>query len=256
MKLLFWGKSATDYLKEKKTDNKIVIKKFKLDLPSTFTQKGARQIFKSKTRNTANSLIATIDYFRNLYEHAHDRINVSLLMDTLTLKKSNMRFVVTVPTVWNDAQRSIMRNIAFEAGLISAFDNENKLLVINESLAATLYCEAEIAKHDDLVEGDRYIVCDAGGGTVDISAFIVTRSEASTSGRSRCQISTNSGEKCGSTYIDKAMEELLIDILYRPEIDSYSKEKKYCAYSYVANLMEQFNEEGGSKVLCISSMII
>ncbi|KAL9558415.1 hypothetical protein MBANPS3_000915 [Mucor bainieri] len=244
MELLHWGNAALDYIKKMK-GNEILLRKFKLNLPTTFSQRGAKQMFKNKRENiTAWSLIATIDYYKLLFAHAYDKIQFANSFLGINFSKDSIRFVITVPAVWNDTQRAIMRDIAYQAGLITQFDDDKKLQIINESLASTLYCEQELNDKVIFQEGDIYITCDAGGGTVDIAAFVVTKSHKS--GLSRCQISAESGDKCGSTYIDKAMEELLMNVLYDTESDCLSEEDESYAYNSVAKLMEQFTAEEGS----------
>lgn len=140
--------------------------------------------------------------------------------------KEKTRFVMTVPASWNEVQRKIMRNVAKKAGIISDKDHENRLLIINESLAATLYCERNWNKEgfknhlgktiQPLTPGDKYIVCDAGGGTVDLATFECTEGGADGSNDSfrRCQITADGGQKCGSTYLDENLKDLLFSVLF------------------------------------------
>ncbi|GAN05310.1 conserved hypothetical protein [Mucor ambiguus] len=245
MKLLRWGNAALDYIKEGMKGDELLLQKFKLNLPTTFSQRRARQMFANKEQNiTAQSLIATIDYYKILFSHAYDQIQRTRLLNGINYSKDDMRFIVTVPAVWNDTQRAIMRDIAYQAGLVSPLDDEGKLQIVNESLASTLYCEHEMKDKVVFQEGDIYITCDAGGGTVDIAAFVVTKSNKYESGLSRCQISADSGDKCGSTYIDRAMETLLKKVLYHPEIDHFTDEEKLRAHKNIALLMQQFSVKG------------
>lgn len=104
-------------------DGHKVMEKFKAELPSSISQKGTIH----RTRNTSQgellNMIATIDYFREIFDHTV-RIIINLAIDKEATRyirnvKENIRFVVTVPTQWNNVQRDIMRNVAREAGLIS-----------------------------------------------------------------------------------------------------------------------------------------
>ncbi|GAN05312.1 hypothetical protein MAM1_0087c04782 [Mucor ambiguus] len=157
-----------------------------------------------------------------------------------------------------------MRNVAISAGLISEKDHESRLTIINESLAATLYCEREVAKNKIPI-GNNYIVCDAGGGTVNVASFVATIPFEESKSFPRCQLTADTGERCGSTYLDERMKELLMRVLFRPNDVSvyhsdeqkeefgrlgfidYTDDERKELYIIVAELMKQFNEEGGFK---------
>lgn len=69
-------------------------------------------------------------------------------------------YVITVPAIWKDSAKSLTRQAAEHAGI-----PHSKLGLITEPDAAALYC-ATISTQVDLEDGDRFMVCDAGGGTV------------------------------------------------------------------------------------------
>jgi hypothetical protein len=121
-----------------------VMEKFKLDLPSSVAQKGAIHQTGNTSKKELLNMRATIDYIRQIYDHTVNTIqnDIGFIRES-KIEKEDIRYVMTVPAQWNDMQRAIMRNVAKEAGFISDEDHENRLLVINESLAATLYCERE-----------------------------------------------------------------------------------------------------------------
>jgi molecular chaperone DnaK (HSP70) len=146
--LLYWGREAFERIQNGEVEkDEIVMEKFKLNLPSSVTQKGATYQTGSSTKTDLLNMRATIDYFREIYDHTVSTIQREFeFIQELKIEKEDIRFVITVPAQWNDVQRAIMRNIAKEAGLISDQDHENRLLVIDESLAAALYCERKYIK--------------------------------------------------------------------------------------------------------------
>ena len=71
-----------------------------------------------------------------------------------------MSYIVTVPAIWSDGAKALTRQAAIRAGIPEA-----GLTLITEPEAAALFC-ATTCVEADLDAGDRFLVCDAGGGTV------------------------------------------------------------------------------------------
>ncbi|KAI9256386.1 hypothetical protein EDC94DRAFT_565454 [Helicostylum pulchrum] len=214
--LLHWGEAARRYIENGDLKSgEIVKERFKLELPSSVPQKGAIFITNNAKKTEHENMRATIDYFREIFDHTVSTIRKDS-GDFFLVEKENIRFVITVPTLWNDVQRDIMRTVAKEAGLITDEDNKNRLLIINDSVAAALYCEQRKTDDEKMIPGDRYIVCDAGGGTVSLAVYEFVESitgDPADSSR-RFQSTTGISEKCGSTFIDVKMRELLTLFCY------------------------------------------
>ncbi|KAI7875538.1 uncharacterized protein EV154DRAFT_76286 [Mucor mucedo] len=252
--LLHWGMSALNFIKSGQVkDGHRVIEKFKLQLPSSIAQKGAIHQTGNTSQHELLNMRATIDYFREIFDHTVNAMQNATMVQNVKIEKEDIRFVITVPAQWNDVQRAIMRNVAKEAGLISEEDHENRLLVINESLAATLYCERKpdakkvkegSAKNGLMGKDDKYMICDAGGGTVDLAVFESTGSgnEQDNDSFRRCQLTADSGKKCGSVYLDLKMKEVLMDICFGADKESWkdNKLKMEELESHIAPLTDQF----------------
>lgn len=76
------------------------------------------------------------------------------------LQNQQISYVITVPAIWKDSAKSLTRQAAVRAGI-----PERKLELITEPEAAALYC-ATMCREVDLNDGDCFMICDAGGGTV------------------------------------------------------------------------------------------
>jgi len=115
----------------------------------------------------------------------------------LSKQTEKIKWVVTVPAIWNEHQKSIMMEACTNAGLIN--DNTDKSLFFAlEPEAASLYCS--INKEIDrkyFEKGEYYVVCDLGGGTGDIVAHLVG------SNNNLNEISPSCGGNFGSNEIDK-----------------------------------------------------
>ena len=81
-----------------------------------------------------------------------------------------VRWVLTVPAVWTEAAKQIMRECAKEAGM--GIDRDQCVLLYEpEAAAVALHQEwsEELSEVGSLMNnGDRYMIVDCGGGTVDI----------------------------------------------------------------------------------------
>lgn len=76
------------------------------------------------------------------------------------LQNQRISYILTVPAIWSDRAKDLTRQAAVRAGIPG-----DHLLLITEPEAAALFC-ATTFREMDLSDGDRFLVCDAGGGTV------------------------------------------------------------------------------------------
>lgn len=79
------------------------------------------------------------------------------------LRNQRMSYIVTVPAIWTDKAKGLTRQAASQAVDVPASDDD--LILISEPEAAALYCSS-MCQEVDLKDDDRFLVCDAGGGTV------------------------------------------------------------------------------------------
>ena len=80
------------------------------------------------------------------------------------IKDNDIKWVVTVPAIWDNQNKQIMIEASINAGLIQR-DMEQSLFLSYEPEAAAYYCQNEGIS---IPENKPYIVCDLGGGTADI----------------------------------------------------------------------------------------
>ncbi|KAM3074312.1 hypothetical protein ACMFMF_006328 [Clarireedia jacksonii] len=126
-------------------------------------------------------------------------------METLTrrygesfMSSTKVEFVLTCPAVWSDAAKNTTLQAAERAGMGSKAD----IQMISEPEAAAVYTLKAI-QPNHLSAGDNFVVCDAGGGTVDLIAYKIIslkplRVEESAVG---------TGGLCGSAFLNYRFEE-------------------------------------------------
>ena len=76
------------------------------------------------------------------------------------LANQHIKYVLTVPAIWTDKAINLTKTAAVRAGI-----SEEDLFLVTEPEAAALYCST-LCNEVDLEENDRFLICDAGGGTV------------------------------------------------------------------------------------------
>ncbi|KAL5011778.1 hypothetical protein ScPMuIL_010329 [Solemya velum] len=126
--------------------------------------------------------------------------------------KENIRWVLTVPAIWNDKAKQFMREAAKEAGI-----NNNQLLIALEPETASMYCKLlplqKFTFSDSTREmkafepGTKFMVLDLGGGTVDVTIQQV-RSDSTLQ-----EIHKATGNAAGGTCVDEAFKNLLIKLV-------------------------------------------
>ncbi|KAG0308149.1 hypothetical protein BGZ98_008806 [Dissophora globulifera] len=146
---------------------------------------------------------AISDYLHSLHEYATDKI---LQEFGPSYSRQKFRYCLTVPAMWSDKAKDVMRQAAIRANIISEADHPDRLMLVSEPEAAALYCE-RACKQYDLDHGDRFLICDAGGGTVDLIVYDIT---LTSEGQRLSEVTKGHGASCGSMFIDLNLGNLLI----------------------------------------------
>lgn len=146
---------------------------------------------------------AISDYLYALHEYAAEKI---LQEFGPSYSRKSFRYCLTVPAMWSDKAKDVMRRAAIRAKLISEADHPERLTLVSEPEAAALYCK-RACKQYDLEDGDRFLICDAGGGTVDLIVYDI---HLSSQGQRLSEVTKGHGASCGSMFIDMNFRSLLI----------------------------------------------
>jgi hypothetical protein len=157
-----------------------------------------------------------------------------------TLKLTPMECWVTMPAIWSDAAQSATREAAKAAGFGSRPGDELYMITEPEAAAiAALKGESEAESLNPVKPGENILICDCGGGTVDITTYSIV----STSPLRFNEILVGTGGKCGSTYIDRNLHALMTKRFG----DAFTKlpEKQKCPGSIFMNSFETIKRDFG-----------
>ncbi|CAO3657391.1 unnamed protein product [Mucor hiemalis] len=203
-----------------------------LELTRVLDQNRLKDVLKKKNI-TAEKVI--IDYIEAILEYAFSRINKQKNIFSKSQKEGKTVYVLTVPAMWNEEAKRIMVE-AFEES--SIMKNEDSLLIITEPEAAAISYD-RILTNAEKDNWKTFLVCDAGGGTVDLVTF---RMEKDDNGNKIIrQLCRGDGGLCGSSRLDKNFDELIYDF-YRVTLNRDFQENNINLSSIRKDFREKIKE--------------
>ncbi|KAL7310416.1 hypothetical protein PS15m_009919 [Mucor circinelloides] len=143
------------------------------------------------------------DFLRVFHEHVCEQLQKTTLLHDF--RQEQYQYCLTVPAIWSDESKAIMREASIKAGIIEQDDPIHRLELISEPEAAAAYCEYKY-KSWNLSNGNTFMIVDAGGGTVDLITYLI---EDVTPPRTLKEVTRGHGGMCGSAFIDQNMRKLL-----------------------------------------------
>lgn len=147
---------------------------------------------------------AVADYLRLLWNHALANINKDF--GKVAVDGTPFRVVLTVPAVWTTKAKDRMTRAARRAGILDArLAGETVLNFVSEPEAAALATFRDLKARPNFQTGDAFVVCDAGGGTVDLISYQVL----DTTSLQLKECVEGSGKLCGAIFLDQDFESLM-----------------------------------------------
>lgn len=140
------------------------------------------------------------DYLHEIYNWIFNMISNRISVEVLAM--TPMEFWFTVPAIWSDRAKSATIMAAKNAGFAGRDADSIRLIPEPEAAGvATLKGLAEGSSATKINNGDGILICDCGGGTVDITSYRVIQVRPKLEFE---ELVEGVGGKCGSTYIDRA----------------------------------------------------
>ncbi|CAM1509097.1 Fc.00g028360.m01.CDS01 [Cosmosporella sp. VM-42] len=138
------------------------------------------------------------DYLSKIRETAY--AEMSKRYGEVMFSTMRRELVVTVPAVWSERAKDKTMKAVSRAGWGA---DGMKISMIAEPEAAAIYTlrgMREGVTKEDIQVGDVFVLCDAGGGTVDLISYKITQVSPVFNVE---EAAIGSGDKCGATYIEK-----------------------------------------------------
>ncbi|XP_068733293.1 heat shock 70 kDa protein 12A-like [Montipora capricornis] len=139
---------------------------------------------------------------------------------------NDIQWVLTVPAIWTPSAKQFMREAAYKAGIASP-ESKEQLIIALEPEGGAIFCrerkmrdfadQTGDASVSDVLgrPGQRYVVMDIGGGTLDVTAH-----EILDDGNMK-EIYQVTGGAYGGIYVDEKFEKLLENLFGIPKVKEY-----------------------------------
>lgn len=141
------------------------------------------------------------DYLTAIRTHTEQVLKHKLPQSVL--RSTPIEYIITVPAVWSDTAQAKTRRCAELAGM------GKSLQIISEPEAAAIYALHAMDPHSIKV-GDTFVLCDAGGGTVDLISYTVSGLKPILQVE---EAAVGTGRLCGSTFLNRIFKKFLEDKL-------------------------------------------
>ncbi|OTA60000.1 actin-like ATPase domain-containing protein [Hypoxylon sp. EC38] len=167
------------------------------------------------------------DFIGAIYKHALSKIESAAVKDYFEFCQK--QFVLSVPAVWSDKAKDRTLRAAKQAGI-------HPVVLIKEPEAAALYT---LHVHQRALNvGDAFVVCDAGGGTVDLITYEVTNLSPALE---LVEVVPGSGGMAGSLGLNKRFTEAVQNLVGD---EQWIKLKKGVGWSKALNEWEKIIKTG------------
>ncbi|KAK2733112.1 hypothetical protein FQN57_002304 [Myotisia sp. PD_48] len=139
------------------------------------------------------------DYLRELYIYLVHQLEKKISPSVFNV--TPMEIYLTMPAIWSDQAQLATREAAKAAGFASR-PNDSIYMIAEPEAAALSAIKPHLSPDaiDPVQSGEGILICDCGGGTVDITTYAVLQAEPKLEFEELC---VGVGGKCGSTYIDR-----------------------------------------------------
>ncbi|XP_062586417.1 heat shock 70 kDa protein 12A-like [Saccostrea cucullata] len=179
-----------------------------------------------------NREIPAVDIFAHAIRYLKRHLLENLEQRKSIATDKDIFWVVTVPAIWDDPAKQFMRKAAEQAGI-----DRDKLRIALEPEAASIWCKhlpvEKLQGSDNRIDsfqvGSKYLVLDAGGGTIDITIH-----EVKDEGKLR-ELTRASGGDWGGVSVDKAFEAVLTEIVGEGLMEEFRR-------TYTADYLELFRD--------------
>ncbi|CAM9758574.1 unnamed protein product, partial [Discosporangium mesarthrocarpum] len=174
----FGDTAEEDYLTAKAgetedSDGLVLFKFFKMELYQGGREQRARMDVEEPTaKAVAGEVLPMIFVVSKAIEYIKNQIldRVSMIAQE---EGARLTWVVTVPAIWSNFGKRFMRAASHRAGLIDDENDMQGLKLCLEPEAACLAVESSNQGVGAWIPGDKVMVLDCGGGTIDITSHLV-----------------------------------------------------------------------------------
>ncbi|KAM0460413.1 hypothetical protein ACHAPV_005207 [Trichoderma viride] len=179
----------------------------------------------------------TADFVGAIYNHAMEEITKKFPKGYVQLCRKE--YIFSVPAVWSDAAKHATLKAAEMAGL-------TPVQLIKEPEAAALWTTKKL--NVALNSGDVFVVCDAGGGTVDLVSYEVETTNPKLQVK---EVVPGTGGMAGSLHLNKRFESAVKELVGEEQWSALRSSKGFQLASSLFEKEIKKGFEGDSDDDCI-----
>lgn len=184
------------------------------------------------------------DYLKELYQWIVSYLEKRISPEVLAV--TPMEFWFSHPAIWSDRAKSDTRDAAMAAGFGSRPKDDIYLIPEPEAAGvATLKEYSAEGVTAGIFAGDGILICDCGGGTVDITSYSIKQVYPRLEFE---ELVEGIGGKCGSTYIDREFHKWMSNN-FGAQYDQLRAEKTGPGSRFMKDFEQHKHDFGSSKNL-------
>ncbi|XP_069130722.1 heat shock 70 kDa protein 12B-like isoform X2 [Argopecten irradians] len=200
----------------------------------------------TKIKDEMGKTLPALDVFGHAIAYLKGHLIDAIKKQFADIKDGDIKYVLTVPAIWDDNSKQFMREAAVKGGI-----KKDHLMIALEPEAASIYCQhvpVERSRNNFLesaMAGLAYMVVDLGGGTLDITVH------QRQPDKTLKELHAATGGAFGGKSVDDAFEYFLSEIVGSENIKTL-KEDNMEDYIHLIREFEmkkrQINEEKPEKI--------
>ncbi|KAJ6155810.1 hypothetical protein N7470_006376 [Penicillium chermesinum] len=183
------------------------------------------------------------DYLAEIYTYI-----ISYLERRLTheiLGETSLVFYFTIPAIWSDKAKQDTWDAARVAGFGSRPKDDINMITEPEAAALATFSSFSNNLAHVMKAGESVLICDCGGGTVDIVTYLITQVQPVFKFE---EVLIGTGGKCGSSYIDRNFHRWMSET-FGSAFDTLRFEKKGPGSVFMKSFEAEKRDFGASQTL-------
>jgi len=225
-----YGNEADNFMSNGRSNDFIYFDRIKTRLDPKLANNDQSEIYieASFPKNYKMQLKLVIKEYLRLFS---DNILKYVNLKGKSYSKDDIKWVITVPAIWNDYGKQLMIECSRKAGM-----NDISIALEPEAASLTMFND-NIVEKNLKEKGKKFMLIDAGGYTIDITLNEIIDNDGNLK-----QLSPPSGGPYGSMNINKDLRNLVKEMFGKEKIDNL-KENRFDLWKITLDSIEKKKKE-------------
>jgi len=225
-----YGNEADNFMSNGRSNDYIYFDRIKTRLDPKLANNDQSEIYieASFPKNYKMQLKLVIKEYLRLFS---DNILKYVNLKGKSYSKDDIKWVITVPAIWNDYGKQLMIECSRKAGM-----NDISIALEPEAASLTMFND-NIVEKNLKEKGKKFMLIDAGGYTIDITLNEIIDNDGNLK-----QLSPPSGGPYGSMNINKDLRNLVKEMFGKEKIDNL-KENRFDLWKITLDSIEKKKKE-------------